>query len=150
MKNLFLVFGILLTINMFGQSFDEKPYSFVEKLVLNNVKSSEVKLNLPTGYSIAMEDSEKVVAEKTINGKIYDIQFFYENNVLTGIMFTIHSSKVWKVLNEMSDLDYKVSNNTVFNNIETTIYSKESQKLGGLMICNDNTRILTGSINKVK
>lgn len=150
MKSLLLAFAILFTLKGFSQNFDEKPYTFIEKQVLNNLKKSEVKNNLPTGYAIALEESDKVIAEKAVNGKTYDIQYFYKDGNLISISFTQHSERVWKLMPEMSALNYKVVNNMVLNNVETTIYSKESLKLGGLMICNDDTRILTGSITKMK
>lgn len=141
---------LLFTYKGFCQSFDEKPFTFLEKQLLNNTKTTQIKNNIPSGYSLALEESDKIVLEKTINGKTYEIQYFFENGTLSGIMFTQHVDRIFKEFNELRELNYIQTNNMVFNGVETTLYSKESLQIGVILTSDENKRILTGSISKMK
>jgi len=150
MKTLLLVFTVFFSVQAFSQNFDEKPCTFVEKQISNNLKKLDVKNNLPSGYSIALDESNKIVAEKSINGKIFDIQYFYINGKLASVIFTQHFDRALDVMNEMSDLKFKDINNMTINNVETTIYSKDSSKFGAILNINYDNRVLTVTISKVK
>ncbi len=151
MKTLLLVLSVFLIQPGYSQDFSEKPYTFIEKQILSNLTKTEVKNNLPNGYSITSEESDKIVAQKSIKEKKYDIRYFYENENLTYVEFTLHTSWENKLLIEIEeDLEYMMDENIVINNVETTVYSKEILNLSALMICNLKSRTLTGKISKVK
>jgi hypothetical protein len=150
MKSFIVLILLLFSMEGYCQNFDEKPFTFLEKQLISNLKISDVKKNIPSGYSLSLEESDKVVLEKTLNGKIYDITYYYDNGSLTGMMFTQHSSRIFKEFDEMRELNFKEDNNLVFNGIETTMYSKVSPKFGVILTLNEDEKILTGTISKMK
>ncbi|MGQ9846650.1 MAG: hypothetical protein ACUVQP_03985 [Bacteroidales bacterium] len=64
---------------------------------------SEIKKNIPEGYKLALEEADKLVLEKEVNSKVYEIKVFFKDSKTTGVMFTQHIDRVWKLMDEIED-----------------------------------------------
>ena len=151
MKTLvFFILSIFFSVNVISQNFDELPYNYLQKQVAFQVDKQEVKRNIPVGYTIVNDESTKLVCEKKLNNRIYEIQYFFEQGNLTGVTFIQHSSRIWKILEELESLKFSVVDNITLNGIETTMFEKKPYKLGAIVIYNEEKRIVSCILSKTK
>ena len=149
-SNLILLTAFLLftTIGR-SQDFSTKPYTLANHWIQKGLTIGEIKKNIPEGYKIAHEETDKLVFEKEVNSKVYEIKVFFKDSKVTGVMFTQHIERVWKLISEIKDdLKFKMINNLTFNGIETNIYENQAKNLNASLIINEGMRIITCYFNK--
>lgn len=150
MKKIFLLVGIIfLSINTYSQLFTEKPFTVAQSWLDKNLSQNRIKSVVPDNYELVSEDVEKLVFERQISpSKTYNIMVFYKKGEISGVMFTLHSSKAFKLLLEIEKLDYKIIDEVQLSGMELNSYvhPDKGYKLGCAI--NSIKRIVIGSINK--
>jgi hypothetical protein len=110
---------------------------------------SEIKKNIPEGYKVALEETDKLVLEKEVNSKVYEIKVFFKDSKTTGVMFTQHIDRVWKLMSEIEDdLKFKMINSMTNNGIEMNTYENQDKNLNASMTINESKRIISCFFNK--
>lgn len=148
--NLILLTAFLLfSFSGISQDFSTKPYTVVNEWVKKGLTISEIKEIIPEGYKVALEETDKLVLEKEVNSKVYEIKVFLENSKTTGVMFTQHIDRVWKLMSEIEDdLKFKMINSMTNNGIEMNTYENQDKSLNASMTINEDKRIISCFFNK--
>ncbi len=140
---------LLMSLSGISQDFSTKPYTVVNEWLKKGLTVSQIKNNIPEGYKIALEETDKLVLEKEINSKIYEIKIFYKDSKITGVMFTQHIDRVWKIMDELEDdLKFKNIKNFKNNGIEIIAYENEEKNINANLIIDENKRIISCFYNK--
>jgi hypothetical protein len=138
-----------MSLSGISQDFSTKPYTVVNEWLKKGLTVSQIKNNIPEGYKIALEETDKLVLEKEINSKIYEIKIFYKDSKITGVMFTQHIDRVWKIMDELEDdLKFKNIKNFKNNGIEIIAYENEEKNINANLIIDENKRIISCFYNK--
>ncbi|MDD2634109.1 MAG: hypothetical protein PHW82_01265 [Bacteroidales bacterium] len=147
--NLILLASFLfLSFNVLCQEFATKPFTISNNWIEKELSINEVKEDIPEGYIIALEEAEKLVLEKDVNSKNYEIKVYFGDSKVTGIMFTQHIDRVWKLMDEIEDdLNFKMTNSLVNNGIERNSYENQDKTLNASLTINESTRIITCFFN---
>ena len=148
--NLILLTAFLLfSLSAISQDFSTKPYTVVNEWVKKGLTISEIKATIPEGYKVALEETDKLVLEKEVNSKVYEIKVFLKNSKTTGVMFTQHIDRVWKLMSEIEDdLKFKMINSMTNNGIEMNTYENQDKSLNAGMTINEGKRIISCFFNK--
>lgn len=148
--NLILLTAFLLfSMSGISQDFSTKPYTVVSDWVKKGLTVSEIKKNIPEGYKVALEETDKLVLEKEVNSKVYEIKVFFKDLKTTGVMFTQHIDRVWKLMSEIEDdLKFKMINSMTNNGIEMNTYENQDKSLNASMTINEDKRIISCFFNK--
>lgn len=148
--NLILLTAFLLfSFSGISQDFSTKPYTVVNEWVKKGLTISEIKEIIPEGYKVALEETDKLVLEKEVNSKVYEIKVFLKNSKTTGVMFTQHIDRVWKLMSEIEDdLKFKMINSMTNNGIEMNTYENQDKSLNASMTINEDKRIISCFFNK--
>lgn len=148
--NLILLTAFLLfSFSGISQDFSTKPYTVVNEWVKKGLTISEIKEIIPEGYKVALEETDKLVLEKEVNSKVYEIKVFLENSKTTGVMFTQHIDRVWKLMSEIED-DLKfnqIKSPPPFNGVEIIAYENNEKNINASLTINQNQRIITCFMN---
>ncbi len=140
---------LLFSFSGISQDFSTKPYTVVNEWVKKGLTISEIKEIIPEGYKVALEETDKLVLEKEVNSKVYEIKVFLENSKTTGVMFTQHIDRVWKLMSEIEDdLKFKMINSMTNNGIEMNTYENQDKSLNASMTINEDKRIISCFFNK--
>lgn len=148
--NLILLTAFLLfSFSGISQDFSTKPYTVVNEWVKKGLTISEIKEIIPEGYKVALEETDKLVLEKEVNSKVYEIKVFLENSKTTGVMFTQHIDRVWKLMDEIEkDLKFnQIKSPPPFNGVEIIAYENNEKNINASLTINQNQRIITCFMN---
>ncbi len=150
MKKLFIISLILIGFKAYCQDFSENPLAFIQNIILENIQPENLNPRIPNGYEIVLNEKDQVIAEKSINNRIYDIKFYYEANKLVGIIITTHSAKILKLLEEAEKINFKLQSESVYNDIESSIHKNTINGLALLITNNERKREIMCSMSKPK
>jgi hypothetical protein len=148
--NLILLTAVLLfSLSGISQDFSTKPYTIANDWVKKDLTIKEINKNIPEGYKLVLEETDKLVFEKEVNSKVYEIKVFFKDSKITGVMFTQHIDRVWKLMSEIKDdLKFKMINSMSNNGIEMNTYENQDKNLNASMIINEGKRIISCFFNK--
>ena len=149
MKSILNIFLIVLSINIYAQDFNSKPFTSAENWAKKNLNQSEIKKIIPQEYELVSEDEKMLIFEKQVSSKIYDLKVLYNNGKISSIIFNLHYDKVWNLMGEISELNYKVMNNGFKNGaIESESYDSQTKPFILVWVTDDNKRTVTGYVNR--
>lgn len=140
MKKIILIFLAIISLQTYSQDFSSKPITFAQELIIKNVNLENISNELPEDYAIVLKENEKIVAEKNMNGRIYDITFYFQDQKLTGIVSILHSSTFNRLLDEAKELRYKIQDEFYINGVETVMYKNDENMLGLVLSNNEGKR----------
>jgi hypothetical protein len=140
---------IVISFKVYSQDFSTKPFALCKEWITNDLSLNQIKEVIPKDYKLALEETDKLVYEKDINSKTYEIKVFLTNKKIVGIMFTQHIDRVWKIMDELEDdLKFKNIKNFKNNGIEIIAYENEEKNINANLIIDENKRIISCFYNK--
>lgn len=148
MKKIFFIVVLLALSNIiYSQDFASKPFTIIQKWVKGNKSILSIKKEKPTGYVVASEEDTKLVLEKKQGYVIYDITFYYKENILACIMFTQHSSRALRLMIELEDLGFEDVQSFQLNGVEAIVYENNLKEVA-VIIIDEKKRIILCTFKK--
>lgn len=150
MKKIVFLLFVCVSLGVYSQDFSEKPLSYSVNLLKENVSSDYFNQKIPIGYEIVLSEPGKVVAEKKVGSRIYDIKCYYNKGKLISVVFTVHSEQIWDVLRDTENTEFIMTNEYIVDGVESYLYKNLDLGYNFLIIHNENKRstICTLSIPK--
>ncbi len=149
MKKFSTIIIILLSLNIYAQDFNSKPFTTSENWIKNNLTQAEMKKVVPKEYKLVSEDEKMLIFEKQESSKIYDITVPYDKGKISSIIFSLHVDKVWSLMGEIDELNYKITDNGFKNGaIESEFYKSQTKPFILVWVTDDNKRTVTGFVNR--
>lgn len=150
MKTKFILIAILfLSFNINAQEFTSKPFTVAQSWMDQNLSQSDIKKSVPSDYELVSEDEKMLVFEKPVSSKIYDIKVLYDKGKISSVIFSLHSDKIWNLMSEIEELNYKIMDNGIKRGaIESESYKNSTKPYILIWVTNDDKRTATGFLNR--
>ncbi len=150
MKTKFILITILfLSLNICAQEFTSKPFTVSQSWMDKNLTQAEIKKSVPSDYELVSEDEKMLVFEKSVSSKIYDIKVLYDKGKISSVIFSLHSDKVFTLMGEIDELNYKLMDNGYKRGaIESESYKNSNKPYIIVWVTDDNKRTATGFVNR--
>ncbi len=149
MKKIIPIIIIFLSLNVYAQDFNSKPFTTAESWIEKNLSQADMKKEVPKEYKVVSEDEKMLLFEKQVSSKTYDIKVLYEKGKISSIIFSLHSDKVWSLMGEIDELNYKIMGNGFKRGaIESESYNSKTKPFILVWVTDDNKRTATGYVNR--
>ncbi len=148
-KVIAIIFFIFLSLNIYAQDFNSKPFTTSENWMEKGLTQIDIKKAVPEEYELVSEDEKMLVFEKSVSSNIYDIKVLYDNGKISSVIFSLHSDKVWNLMGEIDELKYEIMDNGFKNGaIESESYNSKTKPFILVWVTNDDQRTVAGFVNR--
>lgn len=150
MKKLILLLATSLVMSsicsVYAQSFDEKPIAFLQKQLTTKATVTQLKKDVPKGYSFADETKENIIFEKNVGDKHYEITYALDEgqNVFL-VTYQAHTNRTFSIMDEFEVLGYvkdESASGMLQKGIEIISYKNNKLRYTAMVTANDNTKVV--------